>query len=664
VVNPGEDIQAALDSLPEEGGCVCLKTGVHKISEPLRIHLSNVVLRGESPSTCVQSTNLINLLDISQPEGAWIENIAVENIRFEIPGLEEAVPEDEKSSSMVWLNRCRNIKIRSCFFGLTGEQPIPFVGMWAMDAEHIAIENNHIHSAYGIWAWEVKNFRIFDNVIQGLLLQVSDLVEIPFGWWGIRVEAESNWPCNISGNHISDFWTGIYLGDGPRRSVIAGNEIFRPTLSPEIYDYDENSADAYFHYAIDIEASMCTIRNNYIELSSPIFAGIRIKGEKTNAVENMVRSYIYFDPGFFPSGIFLCPGVNPELAAHGGSVCRNTLMGMQNAISISQVTDVRVMDNRISGHDQQARAIMVENSLDTIISSNLIEEVSLGIGLKSGMGNQVRQNQISQSGYGIVVQEESEAVLTGNVVHNVKNAGIGALMLTGSITIAHSHLFHCGYEGLAVGIGVLYCNGDVCIESCEVLDTGISTDQTQNNLMPNWGISVFARSCRIVGNRVAYSDTVRLDPDLEHRALLLVGPLSYSASLHYMAALRSGVKEFATGSALVLNNFFSGPGRSHLVQFRRIQLSDVLDLRFEKIIFSNNSCEHLDASAQEDKATVLLWGSHLIAMGNHIKAGPRVNAMDLSNRGKIALMGNVTTGDYINTGATKPTLIGDYNVQI
>ena len=48
VVRPGESIQAAIDSLPDEGGCVCLKVGVHEIAEPLRIEKSNVSLHGET----------------------------------------------------------------------------------------------------------------------------------------------------------------------------------------------------------------------------------------------------------------------------------------------------------------------------------------------------------------------------------------------------------------------------------------------------------------------------------------------------------------------------------------------------------------------------------------------------------------------------------------
>src|SRR5262249_7196011 len=56
VVNPGESIQAAIDALPASGGCVCLKTGLHTITQPIRINRSGVILHGESPGVIVRSS--------------------------------------------------------------------------------------------------------------------------------------------------------------------------------------------------------------------------------------------------------------------------------------------------------------------------------------------------------------------------------------------------------------------------------------------------------------------------------------------------------------------------------------------------------------------------------------------------------------------------------
>ncbi len=49
IVRPGENIQAGIDALPAQGGCVCLKTGLHVIREPLRIVRGSIVLKAESP---------------------------------------------------------------------------------------------------------------------------------------------------------------------------------------------------------------------------------------------------------------------------------------------------------------------------------------------------------------------------------------------------------------------------------------------------------------------------------------------------------------------------------------------------------------------------------------------------------------------------------------
>lgn len=118
------------------------------------------------------------------------------------------------------------------------------------------------------------------------------------------------------------------------------------------------------------------------------------------------------------------------------------------------------------------------------------------------------------------------------------------------------------------------------------------------------------------------------------------------------------------GSAQVSDNHFSGPGRTQLVEFMRIIVTNSIDFRFAKVIFNNNICDHLSAEANAKGATVCLWGGHLIAMGNHIKAAANVNAMSLSNRYKIALMGNITTGDYIDTGTVIPLPIINFNVKI
>jgi len=47
IVNPGESIQAAIDSLPVEGGIVELAAGTHNITAPIWINKNNITLRGQ-----------------------------------------------------------------------------------------------------------------------------------------------------------------------------------------------------------------------------------------------------------------------------------------------------------------------------------------------------------------------------------------------------------------------------------------------------------------------------------------------------------------------------------------------------------------------------------------------------------------------------------------
>jgi len=63
-VNPGEDIQAALDSLPVEGGVVELKEGTWNLSNadtPIQINRSNTTLRGQGKNkTILHATEILN----------------------------------------------------------------------------------------------------------------------------------------------------------------------------------------------------------------------------------------------------------------------------------------------------------------------------------------------------------------------------------------------------------------------------------------------------------------------------------------------------------------------------------------------------------------------------------------------------------------------------
>lgn len=86
VVRPGEDVQAAIDSLPPAGGCVCLKAGLHELRDALRITRSRVSLHAEAPGAAVlrraSAAPVIQIggggLTAAQPTDVTIEGIVVQ----------------------------------------------------------------------------------------------------------------------------------------------------------------------------------------------------------------------------------------------------------------------------------------------------------------------------------------------------------------------------------------------------------------------------------------------------------------------------------------------------------------------------------------------------------------------------------------------------------
>lgn len=116
VVRPGEDVQAAIDSLPEAGGCVCLKAGIHPLPRPLSIRRARVSLHAEAPGAAVLSRGaeaplLVIGTDTGQ-QGPPVSDIAVCGIVFQLGSIGERASVDglvrvEPSARRVTISHCR-----------------------------------------------------------------------------------------------------------------------------------------------------------------------------------------------------------------------------------------------------------------------------------------------------------------------------------------------------------------------------------------------------------------------------------------------------------------------------------------------------------------------------------------------------------------------------
>lgn len=668
-VAPGENIQAALDSLPVEGGCVCLKTGVHNISATIQIHSSRIILRGESPGAIVRGAGLARTLQIGGANTP-VSDIVVESIRFEATAATANIGE------LLYLDQCTRVRVEHCVLAVTvpsTQAPPSYIGINLSGVTDVDLIANRLDNFFvGIMSSDYQGgLNITGNAIAGITGTFLGQANGSYGQYGIRIDTDHTQACRIENNRIRHFWVGIQLRHQAVGSLVAGNRISRSAgITQDTFPADaaqmRNYLDARL-YAIDIEAARCEVRGNLIDLLSAAWGGIRVSGDHAIIAANTLEATAQSDQLTVPASIYCVTDVKNGLSADHAVVRDNQLLGPQSGIVVSRIAGPVVNGNHVDGGGGGWYGVRVDDCTNSCIENNGMREVFFAVHLSEGERNRVAGNHIDQAGTGITCTQEADLEASGNTLHSCLIAGM-AMFVRGSVALLENRVLNCGYfSALSFGIAVYAeevwtpSGAHLRIEDCEVIDTGISADGSQVTTVNAIGIGGLVPACQINNNRVGYTQPDKLDPLNEHRALLLIGPLCF----YYFTG--PGEIAYMFGSALVNGNHFSGPGLSQLVEFMRIDLPDYgslhFDLRFEKVTFSNNICDHFSAEANPQGASVRLWGGYLIAMGNHVKAAANVNAMSLANR-KAALMGNVTTGNFTGTNNVTPVPIINFNVKI
>lgn len=663
MVNPGDNIQAAINALPDEGGCICLKTGLHEIRTPLEIHASHIKFQGESPGTVVRAvTTLPYMLEIGQAD-LDVTDIEVVGIGFE-------VTQQPASSgvSLLFLNHCAEVRITGCVCEVVSENPAAYIGLFMRSVRDVVVAGNQLNNLFsGIRVSDYLDRLVIEqNQVSGISVAVND-VDSSFGEYGIVIDNDFDVPCRIEHNQINHFWRGVLLGYGTRDSAVRNNTFLRlgeqyeqtiPTTIDELRSYLDQR-----YYAIDISDDHCRVEGNLINLSASHWAGIHARAEHTLIADNTLRAASEVSPFAPVPGSIYCSGQIDEGSGSDHSrVINNTLLGPQTGIIISRANEVVVAENTADGMGAGWFGVRVADSNNVSVRGNTVEDVFFGIYLSGGAGSHVSGNHLTQCGMGISSLSENYLDVGNNDLVACLMTGI-VLEVVATAKVTENRLINCGYSGVvSLGIAVfaehilVESESMVRIEGNDVLDTGVDPFTNQGSSNASLGIAVLCASCSVSHNHTNYSQNV-LDPALQHRALLMVGPLALRYNTGEVTI------EWMIGSAVVDDNRFRGPGRSYLVDFFPVTINDFIDFRFEKVTFNNNICEHLNVEPQEDGATVRLWGRNLIAMGNHVKANRGVNAMSLGNRHRVALMGNITTGGYIRVGTTTPAPLTDFNIR-
>lgn len=666
VVHPGESIQAALDSLPEAGGAVCLKAGIHEITEAIRIERSHVSLCG-CPGARVIRRDDVFVVSVSNPEGDSLKRVTVEGVQFEVEGGEArdvpGVP--FLAPALITVEDCEDFALRHCTLlvaGLPDQPQVPVAvaaGVVASNAARLQIQGNEMRRVtLGVVALHSSQVEVSGNTLAG---PVEFIPGFRFGFFpggeiGIWIDNFFGAWHRIERNLITNYWNGVQIGtDGleGEGSIIAGNMILRFASG------ETGTGEARF--AIDVTADRCVVRDNRINLTSSLCGGIQVAGLEARIEDNQLESI-----GEVPSiGIRLGhPDAEADLSSDSGVIRGNRLTGPQFAIWVERSPGVEVIDNTMEGSiDPPSMGILLNQADEARVTGNRITHADFGVYLSSARDCRLLDNSILDGNTGLFILNAAAVEVSRNRIERMKTAGLTALRLSGTATFTGNRFALCahGAEPMGFALGIFFALTEVRIDGCEIVDTGVEPDLKTFAPLAYGILGFYVSECRIHGNLVSYSSLGAMpDPKAEHRAILMQGWLEYNLTDKF----RLG------GSALVTDNKLQGPGRSALVELPEMPIiKDRIYLRFSRVTFSNNDCIHANGGPDTaaagtpsaiPPATVSLTGSRKIVIGNHIHSFPFIPPVNLNGSSGVFL-GNSADQDAIGfSGVPNPQQ--DFNI--
>ena len=627
IVRPGEDIQAGIDSLPPQGGCVCLKTGLHTIREMLRVARGDIVLKAESPGTTVRSAGTGPVLTIGNPAGFRIEGIEVLGIDF------EANASSVEGDGVIMIAGTARVRISHC--GMSARQGDNLIGVHALASDSLTVEYCRTEQ---MWGGILVHERCQGFVAEGNLIALAG-ADGQAAFFGIAYQ-QSAFACRIAGNAISGVLFGIVLNDAPfgdprslaDRSIISDNMVDCPNLP---------GGNAILRpVVIDVAADGCSVTGNRVRYADSLFIGLRLTGSYGRAEGNVISSATKAFDLIGPVAIQV--GAEPStgsLVVIGGIVAHNTLVGPQHGIvgidAIDFIVEANVIDTLIEGG---GLAIFGNRLGGSSISDNRIGRALSAVALMGGRQNRIAANDIRAGRAGVSLFQEVGPQIAGNRLDQLALWGIFAVEIGARIDVVENRLVNCGQAlpDIAFAVGCLEVVGEAHIAMNEIMDTGSDGGQHATS-KADYGIyGDLILEARVSGNLVTYSNAATRDPSREDRALIMRGLFEFSF----------GDNEATFGFPVQIDgNKFTGTGRTALVQLLEFALGDSFNVRFERVSFDHNYCMHVAPTEPNAKlATVSLTGRRAIVMGNHIKATTRgYFSVDFNNM-PGPYMGNVTAG--------------------
>ena len=620
VVRPGQSIQAAIDALPPEGGCICLKTGVHEVREPIVIDRSNVTLHGESMGSIVRGIGnyMEAVIIVASLDKFQTEEVRISSIVFQ-QGVRSFDP-------LALLMRVERVAIDDCRLE---SQPVRAgLGLGIIGSSDIRV-SGCVFSGGDIGAICTEGSR--DVTICGCDFRLREDVSFDIS---VAVHADSMaGPIVVEDNLVSSPVHGILVNENPadvprsdaRGSRVCGNRI-RITRAND----EEERA-----FAIDVASEASIVNDNAIDHPGGNIAGIRLCGSGSAAHGNVVRCQPAGLAAAASAGTVLTMAI---LAGHQQDgvylplerleIADNLAEGPQHGILVGGVARSRVSGNILGdpgGMDVDGIGLVA--SSECIVAENIVVRHGFGIVLIGGERNTVSENRIDGGRSGVTAMIEEAPTIGGNRLTGLDEGGILVWNAAQRCNVVENRIVRCGaLTPAATGISGWLIGGELHVEGNEVMDLGVSPDPNGPRSPAAYGIAGdFVLEARIESNIVTYSGPNLRPLEGEDRALLMRGSIDLGPSRMSLGA----------GFAIqIANNRFIGPGRTALVELFDGPFGglDNSAQRFERVLFHGNYCAHLtlppnalgtggiSTGQGPGPATVRLAGRHCSITGNHVRA--------------------------------------------
>jgi nitrous oxidase accessory protein NosD len=637
IVRPGDDIQAAVDALPDAGGCICLKSGIHMLRDPVEIGRDNVEIHGESlGATVVALTGGAFVIG-----NGGIEGVRIHDVRFR---------QQAAAAPLITVGLADRPVICHCVFEAEERDISAGIAILARGARDLTVDDCLFSGfASGVW--------LSERCIEGRITNSQFAMGRPGGNTPaticILVEQTVRGVL-IENNEIRRAVRGIIINDRPDAvpASLAAGSVVRGNL------VGLTQAEGIIGRAIDVAAESAIIEGNRIALPGGNVVGIRACGSGSLVEGNIIT---VAGEGGINSAIFAGNEQDGQfLPLERIIIANNIISGRVNGIGLLGVSHARVAGNMLGAIGETIGiGIIAGNANDCVIADNHLIGSVAAIYCNDCDRASVTGNRIDGGQVGVMINNSAEPKLTGNRLRELSGYALVILGSTGRTELVDNRINRCGWTlPVAIGIGALLVYGELHVQGNEVVDIGLPPPGGQGVSAPiaRGIVAEFVLEARVEGNLVTYTDPASRPVTAEDRALRMRGLLEMQINLGAEAIV------FGFGTQIAHNKFI-GTGASALVELLQTDLTDTIRMRFERVQFDDNYCMHISGppNDQRQDATVSLVGRRCTVSGNHVKANTRALPSYHFHGMPGPFIGNVSFGPNIGRPAPFPAPENAFN---